>query len=169
MVSAPKEISFMKKTVAGSRSRRHTRRGSAPAAQAAVDPDTLGKLEKVEEVRIVTGTLDAKKHAATIWVVVVDGNVFIRSFTGPKGRWYKNILANPKADVEIDGERLQVNAEPLTEPPLIEKVSSAYLEKYRGSPYAKDMVRPEVLPTTLRLTPGIMSGAGRGPLTHLSR
>jgi hypothetical protein len=142
----------MKETVAGSRSRGHTRTGSAPAAQA-LDSDTLGKLEKVDEVRIVTATPDARKHAATIWVVVVDGNVFIRSFTGPKGRWYKNILANPKADLEVDGERLHVKTEPVTDPPLIEKVSSAYLERYRGSPYAKDMVRPEVLPTTLRLTP----------------
>ena len=143
----------MKTTVAGSRSRRHTRTRSAPAAQAAFDPDTLGKLEKVEEVRIVTRTPDAKKHAATIWVVLVDGNVFIRSFTGPKGRWYKIILANPKADLEADGERLHVNAELVTDPALIEKVSSAYLEKYRGSAYSKDMVRPEVIPTTLRLTP----------------
>jgi hypothetical protein len=40
---------------------------------------------------------------------------------------------------------------PVKDQKTVEAVSEAYLEKYRGSPYAKDMVRPEVLPTTLRL------------------
>jgi hypothetical protein len=147
----------MKPIVGGSRSRKpRPQQGPAGSGQdtdAAFDSETLDRLEKIEEIRIVTTTPDAKKHRATIWVVVVDGAVFVRSFTGPKGRWYQNILANPKADLEVEGKNIHVKAVPVRESTLIETVSRAYLQKYSGSPYAKDMVRPEVLPTTLRLIP----------------
>ncbi len=147
----------MKTIVAGSRSRRQCAQkhpvgsGQNQNADTTFDSEILDQLEKIEEIRIVTRTADEQTHRATIWVVVVDGAVFVRSFTGPKGRWYQNILANPRADIEAAGMTIRVKAVPVTEPTLIEKVSSAYREKYRGSPYAKDMVRPEVLPTTLRL------------------
>jgi len=36
---------------------------------------------------------------------------------------------------------------------VIASVSTAYLAKYTMSPYAKEMVRAEILPTTLRLEP----------------
>ena len=68
------------------------------------DSKTLDALRNVEEIRIATTPPGAKKkHRATIWVVVVDDDVFIRSFTGPKGKWYRNVLADPEADVEFDG------------------------------------------------------------------
>jgi hypothetical protein len=86
-------------------------------------------------------------------VVVVDGDVFVRSFTGPKGQWFKYILAHPEAELEAGGKTLRVRAVPVTDPKIIDRVSEAYLEKYQSSPYAKEMVRPEVLPTTLRLEP----------------
>ena len=118
------------------------------------DSATLDTLKKVEEIRIATAAAGAKtKHRATIWVVVVDGQVFVRSFTGPKGKWYRNVLANPEADLEVDGKTIHVKAIPLNDQKSNEAVSRAYLEKYRSSPYAKDMVGPEVLPTTLRLEP----------------
>ena len=118
------------------------------------DSKTLDALRNVEEIRIAPTPAGAKKkHRATIWVVVVDDDVFIRSFTGPKGKWYRNVLANPEADVEFDGKAIHVRAMPVKDRKTIEAVSRAYLEKYRDSPYAKDMVRDDVLPTTLRLEP----------------
>jgi len=118
------------------------------------DSKTLDALRNVEEIRIATTPAGTKKkHRATIWVVVVDDDVFIRSFTGPKGKWYRNVLADPEADVEFDGKAIHVRAMPVKDRKTIEAVSRAYLEKYRDSPYAKDMVRDEVLPTTLRLEP----------------
>jgi hypothetical protein len=83
----------------------------------------------------------------------VDDDIFIRSFTGPKGKWYHDMLANPEADVEFDGKAIHVRGILVKDRATIEAVGRAYLEKYRDSPYAKDMVRDEILPTTLRLEP----------------
>jgi hypothetical protein len=125
---------------------------SRQSAAGKFDSATLDKVRNVEEIRIETASAGAKtKHRATIWVVVVDGEVFVRSFTGPKGKWYRNVTANPEADLEVEGKTIHVKAIPVSEQKSIEAVSQAYLEKYGSSPYAKDMVRPEVLPTTLRL------------------
>jgi hypothetical protein len=144
------EIKMAKQT------REHAEHTSSSGHHAAgeFDSKTLDALRNVEEIRIATTPPDAKKkHRATIWVVVVDDDVFIRSFTGPKGKWYRNVLVNPEADVEFDGKAIHVKAIPVKDRETIEAVSRAYLDKYRDSPYAKDMVRDEVLPTTLRLEP----------------
>lgn len=118
------------------------------------DASTLSRLQTTEEIRIVTTPPGSKaKHRATIWVVVVDGTVFIRSFLGKKGNWYQHIVVTSQADLEFSGKRAHAKAIRVKDQKTIAAVSRAYLEKYRSSPYAKDMVRPEVLPTTLRLEP----------------
>jgi hypothetical protein len=48
---------------------------------------------------------------------------------------------------------LAVQAVPERDPGAIDRASHEYLRKYRSSPYAQAMVKPEVLPTTLRLEP----------------
>lgn len=115
------------------------------------DADTLRELRDVREIAIRT-----EKHpetAVVIWVVVGDDQVFVRSVSGPKGRWYRDLKAGGPATLEVAGRDLAVAAVPETGAEAIERVSSEYLKKYRPSPYAQAMVKPEVLPTTLRLDP----------------
>jgi hypothetical protein len=115
------------------------------------DRNTLSELRDVEEIAIRTG-----KHpdtAVTIWVTVADGEVFVRSVRGPKGRWYKDLAAGGPATVEFDGRRLEVQAIPASDSATVDRASREYLKKYQASPYAQSMVRADVLPTTLRLEP----------------
>ena len=96
------------------------------------DSKTLDALRNVEEIRIATTPAGTKKkHRATIWAIVVDDDVFIRSFTGPKGKWYHDMLANPEADVEFDGKAIHVRGILVKDRATIEAVGRAYLEKYR--------------------------------------
>jgi len=127
---------------------------SKPKTAKGFDASSVSKLQTTKEIRIVTTPPGSKtKHRATIWVVVVDGTVFIRSFLGKNGKWYQNILASLEADLEFAGKKIHVKAVPVKDPKTIAAVSRAYQEKYRSSPYAKDMLRAEVLPDTLRLEP----------------
>jgi hypothetical protein len=140
--------------VANKKTARGPSSSSRQSAAGTFDSATLDKLRNVEEIRIETASPGTKtKHRATIWVVVVEGEVFVRSFTGPKGKWYRNVMANPEANLEVEGKTIHVKAIPVSDQKSIEAVSQAYLEKYSGSPYAKDMVRPEVAPTTRLLEP----------------
>ena len=115
------------------------------------DADTLRQLRDAREVAIRT-----ERHPGTavvIWVVVADDEVFVRSVTGSKGRWYRDLATGGSAALEIAGRRLAVQAIPVSDAAAIERASGEYLRKYRPSPYAEAMVRAEVLPTTLRLEP----------------
>ena len=55
------------------------------------DADTLRELRDVQEVAIRTEK--HPKSAVVIWVVVADDEVFVRSWRGAKGRWYRDLAA----------------------------------------------------------------------------
>ena len=118
------------------------------------DPDTLRLIDETREVRIETRRdEDAPAHGTTIWVVTVDGSVFVRSVRGGRGRWYREVSANPAAALHVGDDRIRVRAVPVTDDATIAAVSEAYREKYgRTSPGStRAMMQPETLPTTLRL------------------
>src|SRR5215472_12868900 len=111
------------------------------------DAETLHELRDVREVSIRTD-----KHPKTgvvIWVVAADGEVFVRSVNGTRGRWYRDLAAGGLATLEYAGRRLSAQVIPVTDPDAIARASGEYLRKYRPSPYAQSMVKPEVLSTTL--------------------
>jgi hypothetical protein len=115
------------------------------------DADTLRELRDMQEVRIRT-----KKHpesAVVIWVVVADGEVFVRSWLGAKGRWYRDLAAGGPATLQFAGRRLAVQAFPASDQDAVARVSHEFLRKYQRSSHAQEMVRSETLPTTLRLQP----------------
>jgi hypothetical protein len=118
--------------------------------------DTLQLIDETSEVRIETcRDEDAPVHRTTIWVVTVDGTVFVRSVRGREGRWYREVSENPAAALHVGHDRIAVRAVPVTDEAKIRAVSEAYREKYgRTSPGStRAMVQPETLPTTLRLEP----------------
>jgi hypothetical protein len=55
------------------------------------DADTLGELRDVQEAAIRTEK--HPKSAVVIWVVVADDEVFVRSWLGARGRWYRDLAA----------------------------------------------------------------------------
>src|SRR5215831_7421863 len=118
---------------------------------ATFDANTLAALRDVQEVRIRTD-----KHpesAVVIWVVVEGDDVFVRSFRGAKGRWYRDLAKGGPATLEVGRRKIAVQATPANDPVSIERASRGFLSKYRSSSYAQAMVQPALLPTTLRLEP----------------
>jgi hypothetical protein len=115
------------------------------------DAQTLGELRDVQEVRIRTEK--HPKSAVVIWVVVADDEVFVRSWLGAKGRWYRDLAARGPATLEYAGRRLAVQAFPASDPEAVARASREFLRKYQRSSHAQEMVRSKILPTTLRLEP----------------
>ena len=113
--------------------------------------DTLRALRDTQEVAIRT-----EKHpkgAVVIWVVVADDKVFVCSWRGAEGRWYRDLWAGGPATLEFAGRRLAVQAIPASDPDTVARVSREFLRKYQPSSHAQEMVSSEILPTTLRLEP----------------
>jgi len=120
------------------------------------DTETLRILDETKEVYIETRRDgDSPEHRTIIWVVVVEDEVFVRSVRGQRGRWYREISSNPEGAMHVEDDRIPVHATPATDEPTVDAVSDAFRSKYEESspgPTAA-MVRPEILPTTLKLSP----------------
>ena len=115
------------------------------------EDETLRALRDAHEIAIRT-----EKHPASaivIWIAVADEEVFVRSARGAKGRWYRDLLTDPRTTLEVVGRRLAVQAIATSDPQSIDRASRAYLRKYEPSPYAQSIVKADFLPTTLRLEP----------------
>ena len=119
------------------------------------DADVRDRLAQAEEIEIDVPRTEASAsiRPTTIWVVVVDENVYVRSWKGKAGRWYQRISKDPQATVYVDGHPIPVRAIPVTDAATIAQVSDGYRRKYFEDPFMRSMLRDEILPTTLRLEP----------------
>ena len=115
------------------------------------DADTLRAFRDVREPTIRTDK--HPKSAVVIWVVVDGDDVFVRSWLGARGRWYKDLAAGGPATLEFAGHQLAVRAIPASDDGSVDRASREILRKYRHSSHAQEMVRSEILATTLRLEP----------------
>jgi hypothetical protein len=118
------------------------------------DPATLANLEESIEVDMVTPRRDGSLSRRPIWVVVVDGNAYVRSYRGDRGAWYRRARADGQATIGLDDRAIEVGVEPVSDDETNRKVSDAFRAKYSGrSPGPTEtMVNDEVSRTTLRLT-----------------
>lgn len=91
-----------------------------------------------------------------IWAVVVEGRVFVRSWSRKPRSWWRTFLEEPRGVIEVDGRRLGVRAVQTRSERLKDAVSRAYLDKYDmpGSvKYARDLGRSRSRATTTELVP----------------
>ena len=119
----------------------------------AFDPDVLARLASARTIRIETQAPDGPVHRTTIWAVVNDHRVFVRSWKGATARWYREALANPAVAIHLGRERLPATAIPAGDPDSVERCSAGLAEKYAGDPSTPAMLAESILETTLRLEP----------------
>jgi hypothetical protein len=91
-----------------------------------------------------------------IWAVVVEGRVFVRSWSLKPRSWYRTFLEDPRGVIQVGGRRIAVRAVRTRSERLKGLVSRAYLAKYHtpGSiRFARDLGRARSRATTTELVP----------------
>ena len=91
-----------------------------------------------------------------IWAVVVEGRVFVRSWSLKPRSWWRTFLEEPRGVVEVAGRVLPVRAVRTRSERLKDAVDRAYLEKFHtaGSiKFARDLGRAKSRATTTELVP----------------
>lgn len=91
-----------------------------------------------------------------IWAVVVEGRVFVRSWSLKPRSWYRTFLEEPRGAVNVNGREIPVRAVHTRSERLKDAVDRAYLQKYNtpGSiKYARDLGRAKSRATTTELVP----------------
>lgn len=122
----------------------------------AFEPDVLEAIRVARVVSIETSREPGGSPRETlIWVVVDDADrVLVRSVRGPRGRWYRDLQANPVGALLVDGEAIGVRASDASDPERVEACSRALRAKYaRSVESLASMLDADSLPTTLELSP----------------
>jgi hypothetical protein len=113
----------------------------------------LAALDAAEEIEIETHAADGGVHRTIVWPVVGDSVVYLRSYRGPSGRWYREALADSSVALHVDGRRLPATVVLAADPSSVEACSAGLRAKYRDDASLDAMLAPDTLPTTLRLVP----------------
>jgi hypothetical protein len=116
--------------------------------------DELGRIGRAEELQIAPQRRDGSLcRPLPIWVVRVGDDLFVRSWRGADGGWYRAAEGTHQADMSAEGVAKHVTLADAGDD-VNDAVDAAYRAKYgRHSGYVEPMVAPEARATTLRLVP----------------
>lgn len=117
------------------------------------DPELLDLLARVREVTIETERLGGERRRTIIWIVVVEGDAYVRSVRGARGAWFRELTRQGAATLRAAGRSVAIRAEPATDAATVEAVSAALIAKYGTGASTVSMLQPDTLPTTIRLLP----------------
>jgi hypothetical protein len=112
--------------------------------------DTIGAADEIDIApRRSDGALG---RFVTIWDVRVGDDVFIRSFHGPDGHWYRATQATREGRIRAAGVEHAVTFEPAPDADS-QAIDAGYRNKYGRSSYVDAMVTPAATVATLRIVP----------------
>src|SRR5262249_14848577 len=97
-------------------------------------------LAAIESSKILGIRAGATHRVIGVWVVVVEGRVFIRSWTVSPDGWHQAFREEPNGIVEVDGKRMKVRAIQTRSDRLKDGVEAAYAAK-NTTPGAKKYVK----------------------------
>jgi hypothetical protein len=115
--------------------------------------DVLGAVRDGNRLSIRAGT---EHRFIGIWAVVVDGRVFVRSWSLKPRSWWRTFLEDPRGAIQVLGKDIPVRAVQTRSERLKDAVSRAYADKYdtpASRKYVRDMARPRSRATTTELVP----------------
>jgi hypothetical protein len=118
-------------------------------------PDILERIRKEKIFGVRAGSEPAHRVIG-VWAVVVEGRVFVRSWSMKPRSWWRVFLEDPYGSVFVGDQEIPVRAVQTRSERLKDLVSQAYKEKYNtpGSiQYVKEMSRKRSRDTTTELVP----------------
>jgi hypothetical protein len=80
-----------------------------------------------------------------VWPVVVEGRVFVRSWTLKPGGWYRTLLDDPLATIQVGERELHVRALHPRSARVLDTIEREYARKY-PTPGSRKYVRGFKLP-----------------------
>jgi hypothetical protein len=111
-------------------------------------------LEELGKARII-GVRAGTEHRYTgVWVVVVEGRAFVRSWNDKPTGWYRAFQAQALGSIQLAGREIAIRARRLRGELLREAVTRAYAEKYdtkASEKWVRGFAEPHRTATTLEL------------------
>ncbi|SDM67871.1 DUF2255 family protein [Actinacidiphila guanduensis] len=118
--------------------------------------DELARIGGADELRIAPRTAGGElARKTTIWVVREGDDLYVRSYRGHNGAWWRAAEESKAGQVEAGGVTKDVTFTDVTDTDLNDRLDAAYRDKYRSysSTYVDPMVAEPARSATLRLIP----------------
>ena len=119
-------------------------------------PDELAKIAAAEELELASVRHDGRPgKPVTIWVVRVGDDLYVRSWKGDAGAWFRATQVRHAGHIEAGGVRKDVTFVSETGYDINDRIDAGYREKYRrhGGRYVDPMVAPTARAATIKLVP----------------
>ncbi len=117
--------------------------------------DELDRIGSADELQIAPRLRDGTlRTPVTIWVVRVGDELYVRSYRGRGGAWFRGAQVRHEGHIRAGGLEQDVTFVEEADPGINDQIDAAYRAKYRRSAsYVPPMISPEARATTLRLVP----------------
>jgi hypothetical protein len=86
--------------------------------------------EELADAKIIGVRAGAEHRFTGVWVVVVEGRAFVRSWNDKPTGWYRAFLAEPLGSIQLAGREIPARARRTRGERLRDAVTRAYAEKY---------------------------------------
>src|SRR5262245_16100802 len=113
-------------------------------------------LEELARAKLLGVRAGAEHRYTGVWVVVVEGRAFVRSWNDRPTGWYRAFLAEPQGSIQLAGREIAVRARKPRSERLRDAVTRAYGEKYNTKASEKwvlGFAEPHRAAATLELLP----------------
>ena len=117
--------------------------------------DELDTIGNAEELRLATQRADGTlRNPVTIWVVPHGDDLYIRSYRGPDGSWFRHTRQRRDGHIQAGGVDKDVTFAD-ADHDLNDQIDVAYRAKYHrySASYVGPMINPQARATTTRLLP----------------
>jgi len=106
----------------------------------------------------ILGVRSGSDHRFTgVWVVVVNGRVFARSWSDKPTGWYRAFAEEPLGAIQVPGGReIRVRAKKIRGARLLDSIDAAYGEKYdtaASQKWVRGFAEPQRRATTIEFVP----------------
>jgi hypothetical protein len=116
----------------------------------------LARIGAADEILVAPDQGDRSRGPAVpIWVVRVGDELYVRSYRGASGGWYRRARFSRNGRIRSRGNEFRVRFSDVAAPELRAQIDEAYRVKYGryGSRDVTPMTSDSVAETTLRLEP----------------
>lgn len=113
-------------------------------------------VEALRDAKII-GVRAGNEHRYTgVWVVVVDGRVFVRSWNDKPTGWFRAFREQPSGTIQVGGLEIPVRARLARSARIRDAVTAAFGEKYNtkaSRKWVEGFAEPARVLTTLEFVP----------------
>ncbi len=124
------------------------------ASESAWQANQLSSLASEDELELVISRPEREPQRVPVWMVVVDGELFVRSYRGVTSGWFRRVEADADQAVRIGAADVPVRFENVDRgDPVNHAISAEYNRKYARFDYVAAMSEPAAVEATLRVLP----------------